>query len=304
MSFLFYKFFRREQARERAALSFGGIIHKALEKRYLMLKEDTKHAMISDEVIAAMLHEVRLGFSKWSPEVGEWRTYDAAVGAVLKYAAAYPIEMINVVAVERPFTKFLGYLNVHDLLVVDTHKNEDGTITTSEPYRFTGKLAVVWTGKIDLIYEVEKRLYYRDHKTTSMLGPSYFTEYELSSQVHGYGWAISQELGRLPTGAEINALGIRKPTKSGVPYEFQRKLIQIYPELVAEWQQDTLTHLQVLMDYASRGYFPKSTKQCSAKYGECQYKSVCTLCSAQERDIMLNHTGEYKDVTWSPLEET
>lgn len=311
-SFLFYKFFKKEQARERAALKFGGIIHKALEARYNLLKNDAqKYANFSEEVLHAALHQIRLGFAEWQPEVGEWRTYDVAVGAIMKYAAAYPIEFIKVIAVERAFSKFLGYVNVKDLLVVDESEvekvDEQGNPikfrVRGEPRLFIGKLPIVWTGKIDLIYEVDGRLYYRDHKTTSMLGPSYFYDYDLSSQVHGYGWAIGQELGRIPYSAEINALGIRKPTKTGMPYEFQRKLVQITPELVAEWQLDTLTTLQTLLSYASQGFFPKATKQCSAKYGECQYKSICTLTKTNERMMMLS-TGEYKDVTWSPLDES
>ena len=131
-----------------------------------------------------------------------------------------------------------------------------------------------------------------------MMGPTYFREFDISSQFRGYGWAM-RELGYPADGVIVNALGIRAPTKTGKQYDFQRHTVSITTEELDEWYRDTCYIISDILSMFLRNYFPRHTKWCVGKYGTCQFFNVCTL-SADQRPLMLS-TGDYKQVTWDPL---
>lgn len=301
-AFQFYKLNKRERTAERAALKFGGAIHEALEIRYRACMDEGA-VQFTDDLLDRCVEKLRSCFTNWTPAPEEWRTFDVAVGALKRYQTLYPIEDSQILAVERPFLKPLGSIVLVNVWT-QNHTMVGGVLTPEGKPVFHAAitLTILWSGRLDLIKKREDRIYFTDHKTTSMMGPTYFKEFDLASQFHGYSWAIEQELGHLPYACEVNALGIRKPTRTGVPYEFERKPILIYRELVTEWANDTLTILTTLLSYASNEFFPKHTKHCQGKYGECQYKNICISPDQASRDLLLS-TGEYSDVTWSPLND-
>ncbi len=135
-----------------------------------------------------------------------------------------------------------------------------------------------------------------------MMGPSYFREFDLSSQIKGYGWAVRETLGQTLEGFIVNALGIRRPTKTGKAFEFQRYTVRFTDVDLNEWKEDTLHVISTFLAHCAEGYLPRHTKWCVAKYGECQYYNVCVLPS-EHRATMLA-SGDYKDVTWNPLNPT
>lgn len=275
---------RLKPAGERTALTFGGIIHKILEARYRACT--TLHAQ-TEEVTNVMLGVARREFDKWSPPEDDFRNYSCAVELIRRYEETYPFEQFEVVRgkdgsplIELPFALPLG------------------EITDS-----TGKvIKLVWMGRIDLAYLSTNGggFYIMDHKTTSIMGPSYFSTFEISHQLYGYAWAASQ-LGGVPVaGVVINALGIRKPTKTGKAFEFERKLIPVMPGLLEEWKLDTMHIVSDFVEMCHRGYLPKHTAWCVGKFGECPFRKVCCLDSEDQREVML-HSGEFINNDWSPL---
>jgi hypothetical protein len=284
---------RRELNKSRAALEFGKIIHQALAVRYERFPD-----YVSNECVTAMVDELGKGFANYHPEDDEWRNYGIAVSAIQHYNATYPMEEFEVVShngkpfVEQPFAIPLGEIEVNDLLWV---RHPDGTVT----YQHVATLKIVWKGRIDLVYRREGFLYGMDHKTTSIMGPAFFSEFELSHQVHGYSWAIKKLLGSLPRGFVINGLGIRKPSKTGKGLEFIRSTIPIYASLVDEWEVDTLHIVSDFVEMCRRGYLPKHTKWCVGKYGACEFKQVCGLEPSMRKTAIMSN--EYRDVTWDPL---
>ena len=286
---------KRELNRSRAALEFGKIIHQALAVRYANFP-----GYVSNECVAAMVKALDAGFVNYKPDDDEWRNYGIAVSAIQHYNSTYPMEDFDIVQlegrpfVERPFALPLGEISIDADLFV---RGPDGTVSK----RHVQVLKIVWKGRIDLALRRETRLYGMDHKTTSVMGPGYFSEFELSHQVHGYSWALRKLLGSLPSGFIINGLGIRKPTKSGKALEYVRTTIPIYASLVDEWELDTLHIVSDFVEMCRRGYLPKHTKWCVAKYGACEYKQVCGL----EPDMRATAIGsnEYRQVTWDPLKD-
>ncbi len=268
---------------ERSALRFGQIVHKILEARYRTITP--LHAQTSD-VTNVMLATAEREFANWSPPEDDFRTYSCAVELIRRYEEQYPFEQFEVVKgrdgapmIEVPFAIPLGEIE------------SDGKT-----------IKLVWTGRIDLVYISSNGggLYIMDHKTTSIMGPSWEASFTIASQIYGYAWAVEQLCGQQVSGVVINGLGIRKPTKTGKAFEFSRPFIPVVRSLLDEWKVDTIHIVSDFIENARRGYAPKHTAWCNGKFGECPFRKVCTLDGNDQREVMLN-SGEFQTNTWSPL---
>lgn len=285
---------------ERVPLIFGGIIHKILEARYRALT--ALHAQ-TPEVTQVMLAVAEREYAKWTPPEDEFRNYSCAVEFIRRYEEAYPFESFEVVRlpdgsplIEYPFALPLGEIEINrDVTYKDRTTGEIKT-------RFLAILKIVWIGRIDMAYRSQNGggIYGMDHKTTAIMGSGFADQFMLSHQLHGYAWALQQLSGSPVEGVMINGLGIRKPTKTGKAFEFQRPVLMIQPELIAEWKQDCLHIISDFVEMCIRGYLPKHTVWCTGKFGLCSFHKVCTLPSAEQREIMLE-SGEYQKNEWSPL---
>jgi hypothetical protein len=292
----YYLCAKRETSKERPALDFGKLVHRILEH-----KAKNSHLPLPD-----LINELRsfatLIFEKGeytaSPE--DFRNFDFTMRLIDAYCTTYPVdaqiyELPNgLPALEIPFAVPLGTFEGPNGVTLRV-KHSDGS-STLEPFK---SLPVIWTGRIDRIIQQPAGIYLLDHKTTSIMGPTFFRDFELSSQFMGYTYAAQQLLGKTITGCVIDAIGIRQPTKTGKAIELQRHIVSYTPEQIAEWTNDTMLALQTFLNNLTNGYVPKATKWCFGKYGACQYIDVCTL-PANQRATMLS-TADYKPVTWSPL---
>lgn len=286
---------KRERNRDRSALKFGGILHKILETRY----RDFDSRPITDVVQARMLQVCLAEFNEYTPPEDDYRNYQMAVDFIDEYCAVYRNEPFDILtlpggkpAVELPFAVPLFTLDVGHSITV---RNPDGSITQQSP----GSITIIWQGRSDLLYRREGSIYGMDHKSTSMMGPLYFKEFELSGQIRGYSWALGKLIGQAIKGFTINGLGIRKPTKTGKKLELQRYTIDFSDDNLCEWQEDTITAITTYLHQCFDGFLPRHHKWCIGKYGACQFFDVCTL-PREQRELMLS-TNDYKTVTWNPL---
>lgn len=272
---------RLRSTAERPALRFGGIVHKALAHRYFskvpMLEQTPELTM---EMIGIMAQE----YSTWTPPEDDHRTFDYASRLIEKYGVEYRYEPFDVVtlpngkpAVEIPFAFPLGAVTVNGK-----------------------RVKVLWTGRIDLGYSHAGSTYIVDHKTSSIA--TNMAEYELSHQFTGYEWAWTQLYGQPPAGITINRLVCRKPSKTGIPFTFDRKTIPYSPFRVEEWRRSILWSVHDFLQMAERGFFPMHTAWCVGKFGVCPFHKVCTVDDHAGRQLLLQ-SGEYENNPWSPLTE-
>ena len=286
---------KRETAGTRPALFFGDLIHKALEHRY---KTEFPYHQ-TPAVEAEMVGILEKGYETYTPPDGEFRTLSFGVELINTYGVKYPFEGFQVYnnMVERSFAIPIGEVEINaDVLVL----NPD-TFETS--VRHLKKIHIIWTGKIDLVIQQNNvdGLMCADHKTTSMMGPSFFKDFELSHPMLGYNWAARHITGQPVIGHMMNAIATRKPTRTGTSLEMVRQFYRVEDHQLEEWRMDTMHAVTSIVSQIVGGYLPKHTKWCLGKYGECQYHKVCTM-RPEHREIMLS-SGEYQDVTWSPLKE-
>lgn len=275
----YYTTQRRQLAGERAALFFGGVIHKALVPRKLQLPEWQK------EQERIIIEE----FTAHPPGPDEWRTVDRAIDVIHQYNKAYPLDAepfkLLPGCCEMPFKLLLGEAEL------------DSMITDHRGTYYVKKVIIYWTGRIDAIIDYGSILI-QDHKTTSILGPTFYDDFQLASQMIGYTWA-GRKLGHSIQGLLLDVFALRKPTRTGKSTEFQRQRYFYSDEHIDEWEKDTFTIITDFLEHLCRGYFPKMTKWCHGKYGTCQYWSVCTSLPSQRADVLAS--PQYTDVEWSPL---
>ena len=70
----YYFIDKRELSGRKAALHFGGAIHKALEYRYKSGSID-----LTQSILEGMVEKVRVAYTEWSPENDDYRSFDYAV---------------------------------------------------------------------------------------------------------------------------------------------------------------------------------------------------------------------------------
>lgn len=278
----YYIIRKLELDKPKIALDFGGAFHNVLEYMYKKFGTGYRNQAANGDII-----NYAASLTLNTPE-NDYRTISYLVEAVSKYLNDYPAEAFEIAtlpsgepAIECPFAMPIG------------------TIESS----LWGRISIVWTGKIDMIYRSRGALGILDHKTTSMMGPQFFTEFEIAHQMYGYNAATEFIMGEPSNYITINALGCRKPTVKGKgeKFEFQRHTIPISGPLLEEWHTDSLALVSDFISHCERGYFPKATKWCVGKYGACQYRAVCSL-APEHRELALS-TSEFRTVTWNPLEK-
>ena len=305
----FYKLIlKRRKVKNRAALFFGGVIHKALEVRDL-----EQEVLISQEVEDKMIQKMMEEYEDTEMEMGEYRTLDYAIKTVKQYNKTYKFDALTAIqlpsgqiAVELPFALHVGNIEVQrEILISDPDINEG-----APTMKYFDHIKIVFTGKIDRVVRKNGGLFLLDHKTTSMGGPTFFQEFYTSLQFKGYKWALEQIIGEPVQGVIINGLVCRPPLKSGdINFTFDRDTIYLDDTVIEEWQNSFMITVQEFFQYIfnQEGYdtqeqsFPMRTNWCSAKYGLCEYYDVCQLPVLQRGGMIMG--GLYEPHAWSPLEE-
>lgn len=294
----FYRLILGRTSAGSSALTYGKAIHAALEVLYR-----------DGFDLSRMLSAGAAVFALDPPGEGEWRTYSTFQQAILGYCSRYGIDEVsgdvfvpltdtnNRPCVEAKFEDQLGELTLNCEIPFSCEQLVVGS--ESQAPLYVSKLHIMWTGMIDLLAQQNERLWVVDHKTTSVEGPSYYDSFNMSQQFIGYIRSARKLTGLDVTGALLNVIIGRKPTKTGTNLDFSRRFYE-YPEhLIAEWQDDVLSLIEDFVERLKSGYFPKRTLWCTNKFGTCPFMNVCTLPEAH-RDMML-HTSAYSTYTWNPL---
>lgn len=293
------------------SLNFGGATHEGLSTRF-------KAGGFALESLAAQYRAAQEYLV--SKPTDDWRNEELLLDVLQKYAMTHAAEDFRVLnmhfdehvdgidipmmepAVELPFALPLGTIKLNHPL---TCGNRLGDKRYEGPFEIVTitEVPVIWTGKIDLVVEHNGELWCLDHKTTSIFGDKYFDQYELSNQMIGYTWAVEQITKRQCSGAGINVLAIRKPTRTGKGVEFGRKWIPYSHHLVDEWKDNTLHILSMFFsNLVDTGYFPMKMMWCQTKFNRmCEYKEVCNM--APNERLPFLYTGLFEQITWSPLHD-
>ena len=278
----------------RTALVYGGAVHAGLEHLYRNFSNFN-----DDEVLAEACQETIDSFEAPVP-FDEWRTPDKAVDTLRRYVKEYKREPFTLLGdgIEVPFSVPLCVVSVNTQLPSICFDPNDFPDVQGD-YVNVDDIHVYWTGRIDLALVMDGHAWVMDHKTTSILGPTFWGNFELSAQTLGYTWAAQQIFDRTFSGLIVNAIVGRKPTKTGVGCEFHRQRFPYRQSQLNEWERNTSALVSDFIADLCREYFPMRTAWCMGKYGKCPYHDVCTLPEDQRQSLL--YSDHYVDNTWSPL---
>ncbi len=339
---------KRILAAESPSLNFGSAIHLALEHRYKTCA-NLPASPFDEAEIASILTDF---FEEKPAPVGDFRTLNWALEVVKKYNLIYGQEDFNLLEYEQPQTcsHCNGVGSTFDkenqtrpcFFCRETGKNKlmvelpfalplfaillpsllvridwDGDPKTLRP----GEVGVFYSGRIDLPnLKEDNQVFVMDHKTTSLLGPTFFDDKKMSAQQKGYAWSFQKLTGMPVRGYEVNAIRIKEPpqwiTNGGEPKRGGRKqnleewwresLVRerflLAPGELDEWHSNVIELITEFFWRYTREFFPMKTNWCVAKYGRCPYFEVCTTQPPADRLLILN-SGLYQENTWSPLKE-
>ena len=266
-------------------LAFGSLVHEALE-----IWHRTRD-------LAATLDHVDRACANRAGDEEQRRTWHLATAMLRGYAARYPTEDFEVVALEKTF---------------------EGEITN--PATGAASRSFVLAGKVDGIVRVGDEHYLLEHKTAAVLDSSYLERLWTDFQVTLYSFYIEQTLGIRIAGVLYNVLvkarlqqsageteagfetrraELIAKSKSGkssaqrrMPEsdeEFQRRLAEKYADpamfhrerlYVSREQFDTLRAelwelTQAFLDARRRGVFYQNTSQCFQYGRPCPYFALC-----------------------------
>lgn len=270
---------RRRRGATAPALAFGTSWHAALEAHYKTGGDRTA-------VELAILHS--------------WEQHDR------------PDDHRTVQRVLSCYDQYLGHWGDH---ATDTSRN-GRTVGFPENPMVEIPVELAWpggahpyTGKIDRIIEINGLYYVEDHKTTSQLGAQYFQQYDPNNQMMGYAYLAEKLTGLRIAGVRINALGVLKTQT-----KLAREIVSYSKERLEEWGRNFnawVARLEesyrimaeadptVIDDDLLLRAWPHNFMACSAKYGMCQYASVCSFQPARRAYVLET---EFTEKQWDPME--
>ena len=282
-----YSYLRqRVPVADNAALSFGTIIHAALEYRYRNCKNEPPTPFdeqdVSDKVLSPL-------FEKMSFPEGDHRTHQHALEIIKHYNTIYNTEHFRLMT--DPKGDVMAELSfILKLTELDTS---------------IGIVPVYYTGRIDLPVLWDGQAIVIDHKTSSQLGSLYFDGQRVSAQFEGYAWAFEQLTGIPAAGYCINAIRTKEPPakpKGGWDAwwseGFQRHKEYLRPGQLEEWHKNTITHIREFFWHYGNDFMPQRKKACTL-YGKCPYYDTCYLPIEQRLGELSS--DRFRDNTWSPL---
>ncbi len=152
---------------------------------------------------------------------------------------------------------------------------------------------IIYTGRADMICELNNGLFIEDDKTASQLGTKWANQWEMRSQFSGYTWA-GRNHGWKVDGVLVRGVAILKT-------EFKRaQHITYRPEWeVSRWLDQTCRDVERMIKAWKEGYWDYNLGESCAAYGGCEYLNICKR----------NNPDEWIDAyfsrrIWNPLTRT
>lgn len=269
-----------------AALGFGGALHAGLAVWYRTYNLGS--ALLA---IGEFWHD--------DQPVDDFRTKEKCITTMIEYTKMYPGEGFTVVGapdnpmIEVPFTielgrrvPFCGAWSEPTTIgeVEGTLEHEGcGTLqrgfdnevctTCGQPLE-----PIEYGGIFDGLIEFSHQVFILEHKSTSVMGSTYFNQFKPNNQVCGYIWGAGELSGKKVVGALVNAIGIYKSSAT----KFQREITSRSEAAIIEWKKNIQTTCAEIRFHERHGFWPLRTMACTL-YGRCEFHDVHVLEHEMER---------------------
>jgi len=268
------------------ALRYGQTWHSGLEEFYRDIQEKgwTRDGSAIHRAIFAMREtwEVETSRGSYYPD---YRTLENCIKSLLQYVSNFASDehMLHVVQSEQEFAVAMA-------------PTEEETYFT--PFTFTGK--------IDLVAELNGRRWIMEHKTTGQPLATQVQRLHRSAQVMGYTYAAqrmySQEdavEGALVTIHYLSAYKSKTTGAYGEPkIDFQRSPQIFSKNDINQWRLSMIDAAEEIALAKQKNSFPMNHDNCF-QFGPCQYLQICEQQSDLD-NIYLTPQFYIDEVQWNP----
>jgi hypothetical protein len=279
-------------------LRFGSLVHECLELWHRNTELFQEPYRNTEERLAAVLAHIETACSKRSSDDEQRRMSHLATAMMKGYAATYPVEAFEVVALEMPF---------------------EGEITS--PKTGAASRSFVMTGKIDGLVRQDGKYYLFESKTAATIDASYLEKLWTDFQIILYAHYVEQTMGIRVAGVIYNILTKAKlqqsageteaefearraeliaKSKTGrssakrrmpetddefqerlaekytEPGMFHRELIYLSRERFDELRGELWELTQAFLDARRRGVWYQNTSYCFQFGRPCPYFALCS----------------------------
>lgn len=248
-------------------------------------------------VFASGLDAARQSF--WGSQLGEWESL--AIGFRI-LCLKWGMEDLEAFPPKTFFTcveLLVYYTEIHPFATdpIQPYLRQDGSPATEFTFAIPLETLhpdthqpIFFAGRFDLLGQYNDQLFVVDEKTTSQLGPTWLSQWNLRGQFIGYCWA-AQQYGYPVIGAVVRGLCIRS-----TGFDHAEPIVYAPHWLISEWHQHIEhTISRMILDWKAN-YWDKNFDNACTHYGGCQFR---TLCETNNPEPWIE--THYAARTWNPL---
>ena len=142
---------------------------------------------------------------------------------------------------------------------------------------------ITYEARIDGLVENSEGVWVKEIKTSGTAPGSFFKQFEYNRQTTGYVWACREKYSEMEIkGIIIDA--IFKPSQKSPEPKYEREYIEVSPEKVKEWKQNTLwIAREIKKCLKSKTWY--GTDLCLLHYGQCEFWEYCS--GGQNKRVLL-----------------
>ena len=152
---------------------------------------------------------------------------------------------------------------------------------------------ILYSGRADMLVDYAQGVYLLDDKTTSALGGTWISSWDLRSQFSGYCW-LAQHAGFMVKGVLVRGVSILK-TK----YDTLQAITHREPWMIERWLRQTVRDAERMILAWETGQWDYNLDESCTAYGGCQFKQVC-VSEDPKPWLEMNFTRR----RWDPLART
>lgn len=255
----------------------GGAVAAAMEaiRNYQFLPQHRSAPLHVDELLAVGAGPFLRAWKGYEPSEEETKNQHNVFHALEAYLQEYP-----------PF-----YDPVQPIFRADDTPSTEYTFAIPLPVKHPSGEPFIFVGRFDLLGEYSGLKVVLDEKTTSALGPSWLSQWDLRGQFLGYMWACRQ-LGHRVDHVIVRGIAIQKTQHQivSVPVAYPDHLIEL-------WFDELVRSLHDLVAYYSLGHWSYNFGDACSSYGGCGFRD---LCKAKEPSSWFNN---FQTRTWTPISQ-
>lgn len=128
---------------------------------------------------------------------------------------------------------------------------------------------LIYAGRSDMVVDMAQGVFIEDDKTASMLGNSWFNQWEMRGQFTGYTWA-AQRSGLHVDGVLVRGISILKQGFGHAQHLTYRAAWE-----VERWYEQTNRDVQRMVNAWNEGYWDYNLGEACGAYGGCRFLPVC-----------------------------